>query len=158
MIDLNVLILREGAFSGLVCAAGDDGAIRDVLLDGSQFFYASTNGQSELPLRQAQADASFLCTYPRLVLEPVGMALIALMGLLLVRQQGVSRALPLLGALALRGSASPAGGSEGVRGLGATPQCQRKSGECAPADGPAATCSGCRDTDSAHRVPAGLEI
>jgi ATP-binding cassette subfamily B protein len=77
------------------------GAIRDVLLDGSQVFYASTYRQADLPLRQVQADASFLSTYPRLVLEPVGMALIALMGLLLVRQQGVSRALPLLGALAL---------------------------------------------------------
>jgi ATP-binding cassette subfamily B protein len=77
------------------------GAIRDVLLDGSQVFYDSTYRQADLPLRQVQADASFLSTYPRLVLEPVGMALIALMGLLLVRQQGVSRALPLLGALAL---------------------------------------------------------
>ena len=77
------------------------GAIRDVLLDGSQVFYAGTYRQVELPLRRVQADSSFLSTYPRLVLEPVGMALIAVMGLLLVRQQGVSRALPLLGALAL---------------------------------------------------------
>ena len=77
------------------------GAIRDVLLDGSQVFYAGTYRQVELPLRRVQADSSFLSTYPRLVLEPVGMALIAVMGLLLVRQQGVSRAFPLLGALAL---------------------------------------------------------
>lgn len=77
------------------------GAIRDVLLGGSQLFYANTYRQADLPLRQIQADASFLSTYPRLVLEPVGMALIALMGLLLVRQQGVSRALPLLGTFAL---------------------------------------------------------
>jgi ABC-type multidrug transport system fused ATPase/permease subunit len=76
-------------------------AIREVLLDGSQAFFASTYCQADLPLRRVQADASFLSTYPRLVLEPVGMALIALMGLLLVRQQGVGKALPLLGALAL---------------------------------------------------------
>ncbi len=77
------------------------GAIRDVLLDGSQAFFANTYSQADLPMRRVQADASFLSTFPRLVLEPVGMALIALMGLLLVRQQGVGRALPLLGALAL---------------------------------------------------------
>ena len=77
------------------------GAIRDVLLNGNQNFYASTYRQADRPLRRAQADANFLSCYPRLVMEPVGMALIAAVGYGLVRQQGVSRALPLLGALAL---------------------------------------------------------
>jgi len=77
------------------------GAIRDVLLEGSQGFYASNYHQADQPLRRIGADASFLSTYPRLVLEPVGMALIAVMGYLLVRQQEVARALPLLGVLAL---------------------------------------------------------
>ena len=76
-------------------------AIRDVILDGSQQFYLHTYSQADRPLRRFSADASFLSTYPRLVLEPVGMALIAVIGLLLVRQQGVNKALPLLGALAL---------------------------------------------------------
>jgi ATP-binding cassette subfamily B protein len=77
------------------------GAIRDVLLDGTQAFYADTYRRADRPLRRTVADASFLSTYPRLALEPVGMALIAVIGFLLVRQQGVTRALPLLGALAL---------------------------------------------------------
>jgi ABC-type multidrug transport system fused ATPase/permease subunit len=77
------------------------GAIRDVLIDGSQAFYASTYHQVDQPLRRVMADASFLSTYPRLVLEPAGMALIALMAFWMVRQQGVDKALPLLGALAL---------------------------------------------------------
>ena len=77
------------------------GAIRDVLLDDSQQFYAATYHHADQPLRRVQADASFLSAYPRLVLEPVGMALIAVMGLVLVGQQGVGNALPLLGALAL---------------------------------------------------------
>jgi len=77
------------------------GAIRDVLLDNSQLFYLNIYRQADRPMRRIAADASFLTTYPRLVLEPVGMALIALISLLLVRQQGVGRALPLLGALAL---------------------------------------------------------
>jgi len=77
------------------------GAIRDVLLDGTQAFYADTYQRADQPLRRNSADADFISTYPRLVLEPVGMALIAVMGFLLVRQEGVARALPLLGALAM---------------------------------------------------------
>lgn len=77
------------------------GAIRDVLLADSQRFYTETYRQVDQHLRRNGANVVFLSTYPRLVLEPVGMALIALMGLLLVRQQGVGKALPLLGALAL---------------------------------------------------------
>lgn len=77
------------------------GAIRDVLLDGHQGFYEATYRQVDRTLRRSWADASFLSAYPRLVLEPVGMAMIAMVGYWLVRQQGVGRALPLLGALAL---------------------------------------------------------
>jgi ATP-binding cassette subfamily B protein len=77
------------------------GAIRDVLLDGTQAFYADTYQRADQPLRRTGADAGFISTYPRLVLEPVGMALIAVIGLVLVRQHGVATALPLLGALAL---------------------------------------------------------
>ena len=77
------------------------GAIRDVLLDGHQSVYGATYRQADRPLRQAGADAGFLSSYPRFVLEPVGTALIAVAGYVLVREQGVGRALPLLGALAL---------------------------------------------------------
>ena len=77
------------------------GAIRDVLLDRTQAFYADTYQRADQSLRRTGADAGFISTYPRMVLEPVGMAVIAVMGFVLVRQQGVTRALPLLGALAL---------------------------------------------------------
>ena len=77
------------------------GAIRDVLLDGSQLFYATTYRQADQPLRRAQAQGGFLSSYPRLVMEPAGMALIAGVGYLLVMQGSVAKALPLLGALAL---------------------------------------------------------
>ena len=75
------------------------GGIRDVLLNGHQSFYGNL-----YRLARSAAEASqcgfhlFLSTYPRLVIEPVGMALIAIAGYLLVRQQGVDQALPLLGA------------------------------------------------------------
>jgi ABC-type multidrug transport system fused ATPase/permease subunit len=77
------------------------GAIRDVLLEGSQQFYFHTYLKADRPLRRISADTSFLSAYPRLVLEPVGMALIAVIGFVLVRQLGVGNVLPLLGALAL---------------------------------------------------------
>ena len=93
----NVLLSRQ-----LIHALQEGlGAIRDVLLDGTQAFYARTYFQADQPLRRVSADAIFLSSYPRFVLEPVGMALIAVVGYLYVRDQGVESALPLLGALAL---------------------------------------------------------
>ena len=77
------------------------GAIRDVLLDGHQDFYKDAYVKTDRQLRRAGADSIFLSSYPRLVLEPLGIALIASIGFVLVSQQGVSVALPLLGALAL---------------------------------------------------------
>jgi len=77
------------------------GAIRDVLLDGSQTFYASIYRQADQRFWRLMADASFLGTYPRLVLEPVGIASIAVMAFWLVHHQGLDKALPLLGALIL---------------------------------------------------------
>lgn len=77
------------------------GSIRDVLLDNSQCFYANTYRKADKPLRQIDAETTFLNAYPRLLLEPVGIALIAVIGFLLVRQQGVGKSLPFLGALAL---------------------------------------------------------
>jgi ABC-type multidrug transport system fused ATPase/permease subunit len=77
------------------------GAIRDVLLDGNQSFYAHTYQQADQPLRRIGAQAVFLSSYPRLLMEPAGMALIALAGYLLMLQGGVAKALAVLGALAL---------------------------------------------------------
>ncbi len=77
------------------------GAIRDVLLDGSQKFYSHKYELSDRPLRKVVAKNNFLVYFPRLVLEPLGLVLIALIGYILVLQGGVTKALPLLGALAL---------------------------------------------------------
>lgn len=77
------------------------GAIRDVLLDGSQSYYTRTYCEVDLALRRYQSDVSFLSAYPRFLLEPLGMALIAVLAFLVVQKDGIERALPLLGALAL---------------------------------------------------------
>ena len=78
------------------------GAIRDVLLDGSQPTYLKIYRQADRPQRQLQAKNIFLGAFPRYALEALGMVAIALLGGLLVWQRGSGAAvIPLLGALAL---------------------------------------------------------
>ena len=78
------------------------GAIRDVLLDGNQRTYVAIYRQADRPQRQLLAKNQFLGTFPRYALEALGMVAIALLGGLLVLQNGSGAAvIPLLGALAL---------------------------------------------------------
>lgn len=78
------------------------GAIRDVLLDGSQASYLELYRRSDLPQRQSEAKNRFLAAFPRYALEALGLVTIAVLGGLLVLQRGSGAAvIPLLGALAL---------------------------------------------------------
>ena len=78
------------------------GAIRDVLLDGSQPTYLQIYRQADRPQRQLQARNAYLGAFPRFSLEALGMVAISLLGGLLVLQRGSGAAvMPLLGALAL---------------------------------------------------------
>ena len=78
------------------------GAIRDVLLDGSQPTYLNIYRKADRPQRQLQAKNIFLAGFPRYALEALGMVAIALLGGLLVFQRGSGVAvIPLLGSLAL---------------------------------------------------------
>ena len=78
------------------------GAIRDVLLDGSQPTYLQIYQQADRPQRQLQAKNVFLGVFPRYALEALGMVAIALLGVLIVMQRGsAADVIPLLGVLAL---------------------------------------------------------
>ena len=78
------------------------GAIRDVLLDGSQPTYLQIYQQADRPQRQLQAKNVFLSAFPRYAFEALGIVAIALLGGLLLLQRGSGAAvIPLLGALAL---------------------------------------------------------
>jgi ABC-type multidrug transport system fused ATPase/permease subunit len=78
------------------------GAIRDVLLEGSQTLYLAIYRRADRVQRQRQAKNDFIAAFPRFTLEALGMVAIALLGGLLVLQRGSSGAvIPLLGALAL---------------------------------------------------------
>jgi ATP-binding cassette, subfamily B, bacterial PglK len=78
------------------------GAIRDVLIGGSQNTYCHQYSSADLRLRRAQSDNAFIIGSPRYVMEALGMLLIALLAYLLTQQmEGLGGAIPVLGALAL---------------------------------------------------------
>jgi len=78
------------------------GAIRDVLLDGSQATYLDVYRRADRPQRQLESKNVFLSAFPRYALEALGLVAIAVLGGLLVLQRGSGAAvIPLLGALAL---------------------------------------------------------
>ena len=78
------------------------GAIRDVLLDGSQPLYLDIYREADRPLRQISAKSNFIGAFPRYLMEAVGLCLIGGVAYgLTSRYGGIATALPLLGALAL---------------------------------------------------------
>ena len=78
------------------------GAIRDILLDGTQHTYVKTYRNADLLNRRLDAKNFFLTILPRYSLEALGIVAIAILGCALVFQRGDgTKVLPLLGALAL---------------------------------------------------------
>jgi len=78
------------------------GAIRDVLLDGTQLVYLEIYRKSDRPQRRFAASNQFLSAFPRFFLEALGLLFIAfLAGLLVVQKGSGPAALPVLGAFAL---------------------------------------------------------
>jgi len=78
------------------------GGIRDVLIDGTQSIYCQIYRNADIPLRHAQGNNQFIGSSPRSALEAMGMLLIsALAYFLAIRPDGIVKAIPVLGALAL---------------------------------------------------------
>lgn len=78
------------------------GGIRDVLIDGSQAAYCQIYRDADLPSRRAQGSSAFISTSPRYAMEALGMLLIAALAYALAQEaDGISKAIPILGALAL---------------------------------------------------------
>ena len=78
------------------------GAIRDVLLDGTQKVYCNVYRNAILQLQRAGGENAFINQAPRYAMEALGMALIAVFVLALShRIGGVASALPVLAMLAL---------------------------------------------------------
>ncbi len=78
------------------------GGIRDVLIDGTQATYCQIYSNADLPLRHAQGNNLFISSSPRFALEAIGMLLISGLAYMLALQpNGIAKAIPVLGALAL---------------------------------------------------------
>jgi ATP-binding cassette subfamily B protein len=78
------------------------GGIRDVLIDGSQATYCHIYRNADIPLRRAQGNNLFISSSPRYGMEALGMMLIAALAYSLAQQtDGIAKAIPILGALAL---------------------------------------------------------
>ena len=78
------------------------GGIRDVLIDGSQATYCDIYRNADFPLRRAQGSNVFISSSPRYGMEALGMMLIAALAYSLAQQaDGIAKAIPILGALAL---------------------------------------------------------
>ena len=78
------------------------GGIRDMLIDGSQATFCQIYRNADLPLRRAQGNNQFVSSCPRYGMEALGMMLIAALAYSLAQQaDGIAKAVPVLGALAL---------------------------------------------------------
>lgn len=78
------------------------GGIRDVLLDSSQVVYCEIYRQSDTRARAAQGNSGFLAGAPRFAVEALALLFIAGLAYFIAREpDGIVRAIPVLGALAL---------------------------------------------------------
>ena len=78
------------------------GGIRDVLIDGSQITYCQIYRNADQSLRRAQGSNLFVSSCPRYGVEALGMLLIAALAYTLAKEvEGIPKAIPILGALAL---------------------------------------------------------
>jgi ABC-type multidrug transport system fused ATPase/permease subunit len=78
------------------------GGIRDVLLNGTQRFYCEIYRSANHSIWKAQHNLGFMSGSPKFIMEALGVALITILAYVLSNEpEGISRALPLLGVLAL---------------------------------------------------------
>jgi len=78
------------------------GGIRDVLIDGTQEVYCKVYSTADRTFRSSQANIGILGSSPRFAIEALGIVLIAVLAYFLAsRPEGISEAIPLLGALTL---------------------------------------------------------
>jgi len=76
--------------------------IRDVLIDGSQEAYCQIYTNADWSYRRTQSILNLIGTCPRFIMEVIGMLLISFLAYMLAKQpDGIAKAIPVLGAIAL---------------------------------------------------------
>jgi len=77
------------------------GAIRDVLLSGSQALYLNSYGKAFVQMQHADGKNRFISQSPRYAMEAIALALMAgFVWILILQEGGTANALPMLGLLA----------------------------------------------------------
>jgi ATP-binding cassette subfamily B protein len=78
------------------------GGIRDILVDGSQDVYKKVYQETDVALRNAQANVQILGGAPRYIIEAFGVVLVGLLAYsMAAREEGITGAIGILGTLAL---------------------------------------------------------
>jgi len=78
------------------------GAIRDVLLDGSQEFYCKLYKNADISVRRASVDNSFISVSPRYAMEAIGVSLIAVLAYIMSGDSNDDEMIiPVLGVFAM---------------------------------------------------------
>ena len=77
------------------------GGIRDVLIDGSQAFFAGAYLSSDTDRRKAMSALQIVSTAPKFLMESLGMLVIVVLVFLLAEREGLAESIPVLGAIAL---------------------------------------------------------
>jgi ATP-binding cassette subfamily B protein len=78
------------------------GGIRDILVDGSQDVYKKVYQDTDVALRNAQANVQILGGAPRYIIEAFGVVLVGLLAYsMATREEGIAGAIGILGTLAL---------------------------------------------------------
>lgn len=99
---LNSECVAKESSNVIKCLQEGLGGIRDVLIDGSQDAYCEIYRAADAPMRRALGNSLFIGQSPRFAMEALGMILIALLAYFLAQQpDGIGRAIPVLGAIAL---------------------------------------------------------
>jgi ATP-binding cassette subfamily B protein len=101
LVENSICISRE---QNQVIKAVQEGlsGIRDVLIDGAQAAYCRTYLNADQPLRRATANVQIINSSPRYGIEALGMIVIAVLAYVLAsRPQGITTAIPVIGAMVL---------------------------------------------------------
>jgi ABC-type multidrug transport system fused ATPase/permease subunit len=101
-LQINSQCIARESTQVIKCLQEGLGGIRDVLIDGSQAVYCQIYRDADQPLRRAQGNSNFIGQSPRYAMEALGMLLISMLAYSLASQaDGIGKAIPVLGALAL---------------------------------------------------------
>jgi len=101
-ISKNSLYIAEESTNMIKALQEGLGGIRDVIIDGAQEYYCDLYRKADLELRRSAFENAFIGASPHVVMTTIGMSLIAILAYTMsLRVDGITGAIPVLGALAL---------------------------------------------------------